>query len=184
MTKPTWEDTPEYEAALAKLEQERVEERKSKAAEKPKVEADRAKALGPLHKAVALATAKLEKVQQALTVAQGEFNQAKLAVYGLNATADAAIDRLDAALREDAIPGIKEFLDGIYAVWEHERRRWQWMAPLDAKGEPMKARARMDQIASIRKRAEGLYFEPDSEVAESELERLKTEIKLPTAVAA
>ena len=158
MKTPTFEDTPQYKTACAEAELEHTKDRKAKAAEKLTVETDRTTALAPLQKAVASATAKVVKAQQNLVSAHAELGQVNIGLHNLNARADAHLNRLDAALREDAIPGIKAFLDSIYAVWEHERRRWQWLAPVDAKGEPMPARARMDQIASIRKRAEALYF--------------------------
>ena len=43
----------------------------------------------------------------------------------------------------------------------------------------MPVRERTEQIHAIRAQAEGLLYEPDPEVAERELERLKSEIAAP-----
>lgn len=176
--------TPEFQAAEAEEAEAHVESRKAEIAEKVTIEADRTKELQALHKAGEAATTKLEKAQRTLIAAQGEFNQTKTAVHNVNARADAALARIDADLRGGAISGTKAFLDTIYAVWEHERRRWEWLAPVDRKGVKMPAKERIGQIENIRERAEELYFEPDPEVAQAELERLRAEIATPQAVAA
>ena len=176
--------TPEFQAAEAEEASEHVESRKAEIAEKVTIEADRTKELQALHKAGEAATTKLEKAQRTLIAAQGEFNQTKTAVHNVNARADAALAGINADLRGGAIPHVREFLDSIYAVWEHERRRWHWLAPVDRKGVKMPAKERIGQIKNIRACAEELYFEPDREVAQAALAKLEAEIKLPAGAAA
>ena len=176
--------TPEFQAAEAEEASEHVESRKAEIAEKVTIEADRTKELQALHKAGEAATTKLEKAQRTWIAAQGEFNQTKTAVHNVNARADAALARIDADLRESAIPGIREFLDSIYAVWEHERRRWEWLAPLNSEGVPLPAKERIEQIRQAQEQAEALLYEPDPEVAEAGLAKLRAEITAPAKVAA
>ena len=176
--------TPEFQVAEAQEAEAEVTARKALAAERVTVEADHTKSIGAALKALETETSKLEKAQQALTAAQMGWSQAKITVSNFDARKDAALDRINAELREGAIPGIRLFLDSIYGVWEHERMRWEWLAPTDRKGVPMSGHERIEQIKAIREQAEALYFEADPEVAESELQRLKSEIQLPTAAAA
>ena len=100
--------------------------------------------------------------------------------HGAGATAD----DIDVDLRATAIPGIKEFVAQISERWDHERRDWQWNAPRDRNGVQLPARHRMDQIRDITARAEALYFEPDPEVAEAELAKLKHDLEAPLAAVA
>ena len=184
MKTPTFEDTPQYKTACAEAELEHTKDRKAKAAEKLTVEADRTKALAPLQKAVASATAKVVKAQQNLVSAHAELGQVNIGLHNLNARADAHLNRLDADLRDGALPAVREFLNEISELWDRERRRWSWEAPRDKQGEQMPARERMNQIRATQRAAQELLLMADPAEAQAELERLKSEIELEAMAAA
>ena len=184
MKKPTFEDTAQYKTAVAEVELEHVKDRKAKAAEKLTVEADRTQALKPLAKEVEVATAKVVKAQQNLVSAQGELGQVQIGLHTLNARADSTLAALDADLRDGALSSVREFLDEISGLWDSERFKWSWNAPRDEQGEQMPARERMDQIRATQREAQALLLQPDPEVAQTALAKLKAEIDAPMAAVA
>ena len=184
MKTPKFEDTPQYKEAVAEAELEHAEERAVKVAQKLTVESERSKALAPLHKAVASATAKVEKAQRVLIAAQGELGQVNIGLHNLNARADATLAALDVDLREGALPAVREFLSEISELWDFERRRWSWNAPRDEQGEQMPARQRMDQIRATQREAQGLLLMPNPAEAEAALAKLRAELDAPMAAVA
>ena len=176
--------TPAFEAAKVEEVEAHLEDRKAKAADIPRINAERTKALVPLRKVVEATTATLEKAQRAMIAAQGEHNKATIAVHNVDYAADAKIQKIEVDLRASAIPGIRTFVDSLSERWDHERRRWEWMAPRDKNNVPLAAKDRNTQINDIRKQAQELYLEPDPEVAEAELAKLKADLDAPMSVAA
>ena len=184
MKTPKFEDTPQYKEAVAEAELEHAEERAVKVAEKVTIETDRTKALAPLVKAVERASAKAQKAHRALIASQGELGQVQIGLQNLNARADAALNAIDADLRDGALSSVREFLTEISELWDRERRKWSWNAPRDEQGEQMPARERMDQIRATQREAQALLLMPDPAEAEAALARLKSEIALEAMVAA
>jgi len=134
-------------------------------------------------KALDTAGKKVVKARQALLEAELGMQQARGVVQNVRNRAEHQIAQLEQQLRDGAHPGVHEFLTWLSGVWERERRTWSWSAPKH-NGVPMPAAERTEQIRAIREQAEGLLFEPDPEVAEHELERLRGELALPEEVLA
>ena len=99
------------------------------------------------------------------------LKRARAEVLRINFTADIPVARLEQMLRDSARSGIAEFLDWLHDVTGAERLKFSFTAtPFGA---------RLEQLRAVRAQAERLVFEPDPEVAEGELDRLRGEVAMP-----
>ncbi len=176
-----WKASPEGGKAMSEATESEVAERQAMVAESASLTKELLQALKDPRKAVESAAAEVEKARSALRDAEHSHGQAQLVVHNFQSRADSRRAELEHQLRAGAYPGVAEFLNVITGLWDHER--FNWVGPL-IDGARLTARERLDQIRSITEQAEALLFEPDVQLAERELERLKGEIAKPGRVAA
>lgn len=173
-----WSASDEGVQVMAEATQAEVAERQAVVERLAAVQEGLKRDLPAPLKGVDTAGKKVAKARQALLEAERGVQQARGVVQNLRSRADREISQLEQQLRAGAHPGVHEFLRWLSGLWDNERHEWQWNAPR-RNGVPMPAQERTEQIHAIREQAEGLLYEPDPEVAERELERLKSEIATP-----
>ena len=173
-----WSTSAEGERAMAEATKAEVAERQVVVKQLAAVCEGFERDLPAPLKAVHSAGKKVVKARQALLEAERGVQQARGVVQRLRSRAEHQIAQLEQQLRDGAHPGVHEFLTQLSGLWDNERHEWQWNAPT-RNGVAMPAAERTQQIHAIREQAEGLLYEPDPEVAEHELERLRGALAIP-----
>ena len=201
--------TPEFQAAEAEAKQAVEQERQADVDRLGQIEGEVIKAVVEPMKAKKKAADGVLKARETLLAKERIWGTAAMEEQNIRAVALRECAVIEQRLTADAIPGLREFISDATDRWNRERHRWnsglapdnedvaQALANELRKSVPdfdnvellrgrlkMPARVRMEQIRDITARAEALYLEPNAEKATAELERLKTEIQLPTAAAA
>ena len=176
--------TPEGQKAAAVEAEEHVAKRVAIAEKIEGLENGLAEAIGPARKAVKKELAAFERAREALMAAELRLRRAQLDEHNIRTSAESEIEVLERSLRDSALPELREFIQMTTELWDKERHNWVWTAPRDKDGVQMLGRVRMNQIRDVTRRAEALAFEPDPEVAEAGLERLRAEITLEAVAAA